>query len=80
MAFAPLLVQQRACSDRGERRPPHAASQVEGRVLRVDRDGLLVDEGGRLGLVRHGWAEVGERFVRVLRRVAGEGTRARLPW
>ena len=28
------------------------AGQVEGRVLRVDRDGLLVDWGGRLGQPR----------------------------
>jgi hypothetical protein len=27
--------------------------------VRVDRDGLLVDRGGRLGTVRHGCAEVG---------------------
>jgi hypothetical protein len=34
--------------------PPAApgADQGEGRVLRVDRDGLLVDWGGRLGTVR----------------------------
>jgi hypothetical protein len=38
---------------------PPGAAQVEGRVLRVDRDGLLVDWDGRLGTVRHGCAEVG---------------------
>jgi hypothetical protein len=36
-------------------------------VLCVDRDGLLVDWGGRLGMVRHTWSEVGVRFVRVPR-------------
>jgi hypothetical protein len=55
----------------GDRLPPHVADQVEGRVLRVDRDGLLVDWGGRLGTVRRSWAEVGARFVRVLRRAGG---------
>jgi hypothetical protein len=39
-------------------------------VLRVDRDGLLVDWGGRLGTVRHIWSEVGARFARVPRRAA----------
>jgi hypothetical protein len=43
------------------------ADQVEGRVLRADSDGLLVDGGGRIGQVRHGWAEVGAGYVRVLR-------------
>jgi hypothetical protein len=45
--------------------------RVEGRVLRVDRDGLLVDWGGRLGTVRHPWSEVGDRFARVPRRAGG---------
>jgi hypothetical protein len=51
------------------RLPPHGADQVEGRVLRIDGDGLLVDRGGRLATVRHAWSEVGARFGRVPRRV-----------
>ena len=35
-----------------DRLAPCGADQVEGRVMRVDRDGLLVDWGGRLGTVR----------------------------
>ena len=46
------------------------ADQVEGRVLRVDRDGILVDWGGRLGTQRHDWSDVGTRFVRLPRRTA----------
>jgi hypothetical protein len=57
------------------RLPPRGADPVEGRVLRVDRDGLLVDWGGRLGTVRHSWSEVGARFVRVPRRAAGDRRR-----
>jgi hypothetical protein len=56
----------------GDRLAVRGADQVEGRVLRVDRDGLLVDWGGRLGMVRHSWSEVGDRFARVPRRAAGE--------
>jgi hypothetical protein len=44
------------------------ADQVEGRVLRVDRDGLLVDPGGRLVAVRHSWSEVGTGGRRLPRR------------
>jgi hypothetical protein len=44
------------------------AERVEGRVLRVDRDGLLVDWGGRLGVQRHAWSEVGVRFLKLPRR------------
>jgi hypothetical protein len=53
--------------------PPDSGQgvQLEGRVLRVDRDALLVDWGGRLGTVRHSWSEVGDRFARVPRRAAG---------
>jgi hypothetical protein len=32
---------------------------LEGRVLRVDRVGLLVERGGRQGDVRRSWSEVG---------------------
>jgi hypothetical protein len=46
-------------------------------VLRVDRDGLLVDWRGRLGTVRHGWSEVGARFARARGREAGELDRPR---
>jgi len=35
----------------GDRLPPPSAGRVEGRVLRIDRDDLLVDWGGRLGTV-----------------------------
>ena len=41
--------------------PPHAADQVEGRVLSVDRDGVLVERGGGLGAGRGGWLGVGGR-------------------
>jgi hypothetical protein len=47
------------------------ADQVEGRVLRVDRDGLLVDWGGRLGTVRRSWSG-GRRTVRAGGRGRGE--------
>jgi hypothetical protein len=40
-----------------DRLPPRGADQVEGHVLRVDRDGLLVDWAGRLGTVRHPCSE-----------------------
>ena len=53
------------------------AEQVEGRVLRLDRDGLMVDWGERLGTVRHSWSEVGARFLRLPRRPAGIGARRR---
>ncbi len=47
-------------------------------MLRVDRDGLLVDWGRRLGTCRCKWSEVGARFVRVPRRaVAGVELRRR---
>ena len=59
----------------GDRLVVRGADQVEGRVLRVDRDGLLVDWGGRLGTQRHGWSEVGTRFARLPRRSAGENDR-----
>jgi len=39
-------------------------------VLRVARDCLLVDRGGRHGTVRRGWVEVGARFVPEARRAA----------
>jgi hypothetical protein len=44
------------------------AERVEGRVLRVNRDGLVVDWGGQFGTQRHPWSEVGARFVRLPRR------------
>ncbi len=47
------------------------------RVLRVDRDGLLVDWGGRLGQLGHSWSEVGAQFGRVPRRAAMEVGRPR---
>jgi hypothetical protein len=47
------------------------AQQVERRVLRADRDGVLVDWGARLGTLRHPWAEIGARFVRLPRRGGG---------
>jgi hypothetical protein len=53
------------------------ADHVEGRVLRVDRDGTLVDWGSRLGTVRHPWSEVGARFVRLPRRPAADLERRR---
>ena len=56
----------------GDRLVIRGADRVEGRVLRVDRDGLLVDWGARLGTVRHPWLEVGARFVRLPRRPAAE--------
>ena len=58
--------------------PPRGADQVEGRVLRVDRDGLLVDWGGRFGQLRHPWSEAGARFVRVPRLARGGGRRSEL--
>ena len=61
----------------GDRLMIRGADQVEGRVLRVDRDGLLVDWGGRLGQARHPWSDVGARLVRVPRRAAGQGHRQR---
>jgi hypothetical protein len=47
-------------SDLGRSHPGggRRADQVEGGVLRVDRDGLPVDWGGRLGTGRHAWSEV----------------------
>ena len=54
----------------GDRLVVRDADQVEGRVLRVDRDGLLVAWAGRLGGHRHPWSEVGARFVRLPRRPA----------
>jgi hypothetical protein len=54
----------------GDRLVVRGADQVEGRVLRVDASGLLVDWGGRLGTMRHDWSEVGARFVRLPRRPA----------
>jgi hypothetical protein len=54
----------------GDRLVVRGADRVEGRVMRVDRDGLLVDWGGRLGQLRHTWTEVGARFVRLPRRPA----------
>jgi len=53
------------------------AERVEGRVLRVDRDGLLVDWGPRLRTQRHAWSEVGARFVRLPRRTDGGFDRRR---
>lgn len=47
----------------GDRLAIRGANQVEGHVLRVVRDGMPVDWGGRLGTVRHTWSEVGARFV-----------------
>jgi len=61
----------------GDRLVVRDADQVEGRVLRVDRDGLLVDWGGRLGKHRHPWSEVGARFFRLPRRPAAEIDRRR---
>ena len=61
----------------GDHLAVRGADQVEGRVLRVDRDGPMVDWGGRLGTVRHPWSEVGARFVRVPRRRAAEVERRR---
>jgi hypothetical protein len=61
----------------GDRLTIRGADQVEGRVLRVDRDGLLVDWGGRLGSERHPWSEIGARFVRLPRRRAAEIDRRR---
>jgi hypothetical protein len=59
------------------RQPPRAADQVEARVLGVDRDGPLVDWGGRLGAVRYSWSEVGAQLVGAGWRVAsGERVRA----
>jgi hypothetical protein len=57
----------------GDRLAVRGADQVEGRVLRVDHDGLRVDWGGRLGTVRHNWSEVGARFGRVSRRAGSSG-------
>ena len=56
----------------GDRLLIHGADQVEGRVLRVDRDGVLVDWGRRLGQVRHPWVEVGARFRRAPRRAMAQ--------
>jgi hypothetical protein len=56
----------------GDRLEVRGADRVEGRVLRVDGDGLLVDWGARLGTVRHNWSEIGERFARLPRRAAGQ--------
>lgn len=53
------------------------AERVEGRVLRVDRDGFLVDWGRQLGTVRHAWSEVGVRFHRLSRPGSGHGERRR---
>jgi len=36
----------------------------------VDRDGILVDWGGRLGTQRHDWSDVGARLVRLPRRTS----------
>jgi hypothetical protein len=57
----------------GDHLAVRGAEQVEGRVLRADRDGVLVDWGARLGTVRHPWTEIGVRFVRVPRRTRGAG-------
>jgi hypothetical protein len=55
------------------------AGDVEGRVLRVDRDALLVDWGAQLGKVRHAWSEAGARFLRLPRRSStGPDPRRRL--
>jgi hypothetical protein len=61
----------------GDRLGVRGADEVEGRVLRVDRDGLLVEWAGRLGALRHPWSEVGARFVRLPRLAPGEGERRR---
>jgi hypothetical protein len=63
----------------GDRLVIHGADNVEGRVLSVDRDGVVVDWGRRLGKVRHAWMEVGARFKRAPRRAPaqqGDGRRA----
>ncbi|TMC12357.1 MAG: hypothetical protein E6J41_03020 [Chloroflexi bacterium] len=54
----------------GDRLAVRGADQVEGRVRRVDRDGILVDWGGRLGTQRHDWSDVGARLVRLPRRTS----------
>jgi hypothetical protein len=54
----------------GDHLAVRGADRVEGRVLRVDRDGVLVDWGGRIGTQRHDWSDVGARFVRLPRRAA----------
>jgi hypothetical protein len=51
----------------GDRLAVYGAEQVEGRVMRVDRDGLMVDWGRQLGAQRHDWLDVGARFVRLPR-------------
>jgi len=61
----------------GDQLAVRGADHVEGRVLFIDRDGLLVEWGGRLGTVRHPWSEVGARLVRLPRRPAVETNRRR---
>jgi hypothetical protein len=56
----------------GDRLVIHGADHVEGRVLSVDRDGVVVDWGRRLGTVRHAWMDVGTRFRRAPRRAPAQ--------
>lgn len=55
----------------GDRLAVHGDDQVEGRVLRVDVNGVLVDWGSRLGTQRHPWSDVGARLVQLLKRTSG---------
>jgi hypothetical protein len=61
----------------GDRLGVRGADQGEGRVRRVDRDGILVDWGGRLGTQRHDWSDVGARLVRLLRRTSDGPSKSR---
>jgi hypothetical protein len=54
----------------GDRLAVRDTDHVEGRVLRVDHDGVLVDWGRRLKTQRHAWSDVGARFVRLPRRTS----------
>lgn len=55
----------------GDRLAVRGAERVEGRVLRVDHAGVLVDWGDQLGTQRHPWSDMGARFIRLPRTAAG---------
>jgi len=61
----------------GDRLAVRGADQVEGRVRRLDRDGILVDWDGRLGTQRYDWSDVGTRLVRLPRRTSGGASKGR---
>jgi len=54
----------------GDRVAVREADHLEGRVLRVDRDGVLVDWRGRLETQRNAWSDIGARWLRLPRRMA----------